>query len=293
MRKYLAILGLVAVTVIWGGGFVASDMALASLTPFQIMTIRFLLATLALGGISLPAMKGIKKEEIRAGIFMGCALFAGFALQIVGLQYTTPSKNAFLTATNVVIVPFIAFFICKKRIGINGLLGALMAVVGVGVLSLERDFSLGLGDGLTLIGAFGFAVQIFLTSEFAPKYRVVVLNSVQMATAFVLSLMFLVFRGEFQIQATSQGWLSVVYLGLVSTAVTYLLQTNCQRYVDETKAAIILSMESVFGTLFSVILLHESITFKMIAGCVLILAAVLLSNSGTEENNKVTKEVSA
>ena len=85
MKKYLAIFGLILVTVIWGGGFVASDMALESLTPFQIMTFRFFLGTVILGGISLPGMKDIKKEEIRAGFFMGCALFAGFALQIVGL----------------------------------------------------------------------------------------------------------------------------------------------------------------------------------------------------------------
>ena len=152
MKKYLAIFGLILVTVIWGGGFVASDMALESLTPFQIMTFRFFLGTVILGGISLPGMKDIKKEEIRAGFFMGCALFAGFALQIVGLQYTTPSKNAFLTATNVVMVPFIAFLVYKKTVGMNGIVGAVMAIVGVGILSLNGNLSLGAGDALTLVG---------------------------------------------------------------------------------------------------------------------------------------------
>ena len=264
MKKYLAIFGLILVTVIWGGGFVASDMALDSLTPFQIMTFRFFLGTVILGGISLPGMKDIKKEEIRAGFFMGCALFAGFALQIVGLQYTTPSKNAFLTATNVVMVPFIAFLVYKKTVGMNGIVGAVMAAVG-------------------------FALQIFLTGEFAPKYRVRVLNTVQMATAFLLSAVFLAVQGQLTVHATSTGWLSVLYLGAVSTALTYLLQTNCQKYVDETKAAIILSMESVFGTLFSVILLHENVTMRMIGGCVLILAAVILSNYSGEKKEELEK----
>ena len=93
MKKYMAIAGLVLVTVIWGGGFVASDMALDSLSPFQIMTIRFLLASVLMGGISIRNLKGIKKEEVTAGVFMGAALFIGFSLQIIGLQYTTPSKN--------------------------------------------------------------------------------------------------------------------------------------------------------------------------------------------------------
>ena len=160
MKKYMAIAGLVLVTVIWGGGFVASDMALDSLSPFQIMTIRFLLASVLMGGISIRNLKGIKKEEVTAGVFMGAALFIGFSLQIIGLQYTTPSKNAFLTATNVVIVPFIAFLICRKKVGFRGTIGAVLAIVGVGLLSLDKDLSLGLGDGLTLICAVGFAFQI-------------------------------------------------------------------------------------------------------------------------------------
>ena len=145
MKKYMAIAGLVLVTVIWGGGFVASDMALDSLSPFQIMTIRFLLASVLMGGISIRNLKGIKKEEVTAGVFMGAALFIGFSLQIIGLQYTTPSKNAFLTATNVVIVPFIAFLICRKKVGFRGIIGAVLAIVGVGLLSLDKDLSLGLG----------------------------------------------------------------------------------------------------------------------------------------------------
>ena len=83
--------------------------------------------------------------------------------------------------------------------------------------------------------------------------------------------------------AHAKGWWSVLYLGIISTTVCYLLQTACQKYVDETKAAIILSMESVFGTLFSVMILHESITLRMILGCIIILAAVILANSATEE----------
>ena len=233
MKKYMAIAGLVLVTVIWGGGFVASDMALDSLSPFQIMTIRFLLASVLMGGISIRNLKGIKKEEVTAGVFMGAALFIGFSLQIIGLQYTTPSKNAFLTATNVVIVPFIAFLICRKKVGFRGIIGAVLAIVGVGLLSLDKDLSLGLGDGLTLICAVGFAFQIFLTSIFVKKYRASVLNFIQMCTAGILSLIFMIASGQVHFQVTAKGWWSVLYLGIISTTVCYLLQTACQKYVDE------------------------------------------------------------
>lgn len=288
MKKYFSIMGLIIVAIIWGGGFVASDIALEGFLPFQIMVIRFILATALMGGITYKELKNVHKEELRAGFLMGCALFIGFSLQIIGLQYTTPSKNAFLTATNVVIVPFIAFVIYKKKISLTGIIGAVMAIVGVGILSLEKNLTLGIGDALTLICAFGFAFHIFLTGEFTSKFRATVLNFVQMCTAAILSIISLVIFQQFQYVATPKAILSVLYLGIVSTTITYLLQTTCQKYVDETKAAIILAMESIFGTLFSIILLHEQITGKMIMGCILILAAVIISN--LSENKEVAIE---
>lgn len=285
MKKWMAIGGLVLVTVIWGGGFVASDMALESLTPFQIMTVRFLMAAVLMGLISFRSLNHITKEEIRAGGLMGVALFAAFSLQIIGLQYTTPSKNAFLTALNVVIVPFIAFLVLKKKIPGKVLIGAVMAVVGVALLSLDGDLTLSIGDLLTLLCAVGFAFQIFFTGEFVKKYRATVLNFLQMATAFLLSVIFMAASGQTEFQVTTQGWLSVIYLGVVSTTICYLLQTACQKYVDETKAAIILSMESVFGTLFSMLILHEVLTLRMFAGCGIILAAVIIANLSETEGN--------
>ena len=299
MKKGVAIGGLILVTVIWGGGFVASDMALESMKPFQIMMVRFLLASVLMGLVSMGQRKKETKVEdrtgaIKAGILMGITLFAGFALQIVGLQYTTPSKNAFLTALNVVIVPFIAFVILKKKVGIKGIIGAIMSVAGVALLSLNGNLTLGIGDLLSLFCAVGFAFQIFFTSEFVKKYPAAVLNLVQMFTAFVLSAISMFVFGETDFQVTTKGWLSVLYLAVISTTICYLLQTACQKYVEETKAAIILCMESVFGTMFSIIILHEVITPRMVIGCMIILVAVIISNlseSGGEENGDKVQKV--
>lgn len=278
MNQYLGMLGLLIVTIIWGGGFVASDIALESLAPSQILTARFLLASVLMFPLCVRHLKTAEKKEIRAGIFLGVFLFGAFALQTIGLQYTTPSKNAFLTATNVVFVPFIARVLYKKRVGVQGIIGAFMAIVGAGVLSLDRNFSMGLGDALTLLCAVCFALQIFFTGEYASRYRVTVLIFFQMATAFVLSAVYLFMTGGFAgVSVTSGGILSVVYLGAVSTTLTYLLQTVSQQYVDETRSAIILSMEAVFGSVFSVLILQEKIGAKMIVGCILILGAVLVS----------------
>ena len=289
MKKYLGILGLLTVTVIWGGGFVASDMALETLSPFQIMVIRFLIAAVLMTLLGVKQIRTISREEARCGIWLGSALFGGFALQIIALQYTTPSKNAFLTATNVVLVPFIALVIYRKKIEVRSLIGAGMALVGAGVLSLKDDFSIGLGDGLTLLCAVCFALQIFLTGEYVGRIRPAVLNFLQMTTACVLSAAGLLLSGDFTFAPSTRSLLAVLYLGVVSTTITYLLQTVSQKYVDETKSAIILSMEAVFGTFFSVVLLHESVTVRMLAGSALILAAVLVSEISFKKAGK--KEV--
>ncbi|MEG0688764.1 MAG: DMT family transporter [Hungatella sp.] len=278
MKKYLGMLGLLIVTIIWGGGFVASDIALQSLHPAQILTIRFFLASILIFPFCLGNMKTVTKEEMKAGIFLGIFLFGAFALQTIGLQYTTPAKNAFLTATNVVFVPFIARVLYKKKVGIQSIIGACMAIVGAGVLSLEKNFTIGQGDSLTLLGAICFALQIFFTGEYVTKYRVIILMFFQMATACILSSVYLLGScGMADLVLTRDGILSVLYLGVISTTLTYLIQTVSQQYVDETKSAIILSMEAVFGCLFSVWILHETIHAKMIVGCILILGAVLVS----------------
>ena len=275
--QILPIIGLFIVTLIWGGGFVASDLALNSLTPFQIMFIRFMIASLLMGVSNYKQFKHYSKKQIYAGIILGISLFLGFALQIVGLQFTTPSKNAFLTALNVVIVPFIAYMLLKKPLKSNHLIGALCSIIGVGLLSLE-DFNIGFGDLLTILCAIAFAFQIFLTGVFVKKYDEQSLNFMQMFISALLSLVCMILFQETSFQLQTSGIISVLYLGMISTTFCYFLQTKCQKYVDETRTAIILSMESVFGTLFSMLILKEQLTIKMILGCFIILSGVLISN---------------
>lgn len=288
MKKYLSIIGLLFITIIWGGGFVVNDIALGIMSPFEIMTLRFLVASILLFCICMKQLKNITKEEIMAGVWLGIFLFAGFAFQTVGLKYTTPSKNAFLTATNVVFVPFIAMCFYKKKVNKQSLLGALMAIAGAGTLSLDRNLTLGFGDSLTLMCAVCFAFQIFLTGNFAGKYRASILNLVQMVVAFVLSFVTLLISGDINLQISRPGIISVMYLGILGTTVAFLIQTVAQKNVDETKSAIILSMEAVFGSLFSIMILKEAINIRMIIGCALILGAVIVSETKfVKEQEKV------
>ena len=279
MRKYIGELGLAVVAIIWGSGFVASAVSLEHFTPYQILAIRFLIGIILLSLVFFKKLKNIKKSTIIKGSIIGIFLYLAFALQTVGLVYTTPSKNAFLTAVNVVIVPFIAFFIFKRKMDKFELFGALLAIIGIGVLSLKLSGGINFGDVLTLLCAVAFAFHIFYTAQFVKNEDPVLLTVVQMAAATVLGFIVVLFKGETNFVANFEGVSAVLYLGVFSTTIAFLLQTVAQKFTSETKAAIILSTEAFWGMVFSVIILSEVLTAKMAIGAILILVAIIISET--------------
>ncbi|MEH7381218.1 DMT family transporter [Bacillus sp. JJ1533] len=279
MRKYFGEIGLTIVAIIWGSGFVASAVSLEYFTPYQILAIRFLIGVILLSLVFFKRLKHIKKSTIIKGSIIGIFLYLAFALQTVGLVYTTPSKNAFLTAVNVVIVPIIAFFIFKRKMDKFELLGALLAITGVGVMSLQLSGGINFGDFLTLLCAVGFAFHIFYTAQFVKDEDPVLLTVIQMAAATVLGFVVVLFKGETDFVPTFDGVSAVLYLGVFSTTIAFLLQTVAQKYTTETNAAIILSTEALWGMVFSIIILSEILTGRMIIGAVIILAAIIISET--------------
>lgn len=279
MRKYIGEIMLCITAIIWGSGFVVSTIALEHYTPFQILAGRFLIGFLVLSLIFYKKLKVLNKGIILKGLVLGFFLYLAFALQTVGLQYTTPSKNAFLTAINVVIVPFIAFFAYKRKIDKFELTGAILAIVGIGFLSLQFSTDINVGDILTLACAVAFAYQIFYTAKYVKDEDPITLTIVQMFFAAIFSWIVVIFKGEvsfsFEVEAVS----SILYLAIFSTTLAYLFQTIAQKFTNETKTAIILSTEALWGMIFSVILLSEFLTTRMVVGAVLILCAIMISET--------------
>lgn len=277
-KELLGVIGLLSVAVIWGVGFIAVDTALTALTPMQIMAIRFFLASVIMFFAARKTLHTVSKQEVIGGFIMGSCLFFAFTLQTVGLQFSTPSKNAFLTATNVVFVPFLVWGVYQKRPLLREFAGMFLAIAGAALLTLTEDFSIGIGDSLSFACAFFFACQIFFTGKYALHHRVSILNCIQMVTAFALSCAALPFTGGIAgIVWNKNALLSALYLGVVSTALAYFLQTVSQRYVKQVQTVIILSLEAVFATIFSVLLIHEKLSLRILCGAAFILSAVLLS----------------
>lgn len=279
MRKYIGEVMLCITAIIWGSGFVVSSVALEHYTPYQVLAGRFVIGFIVLSFIFYKKLKIINRKIIIKGLVLGFFLYLAFALQTVGLQYTTPSKNAFLTAVNVVIVPFIAFLAYKKKIDKFELMGAVLAVFGVGLLSLQFTASINIGDILTLACAVAFAYQIFYTAKFVKDEDPITLTIVQMFFAAAFSWIVVLFKGEINFSFQTEAVSAILYLAIFSTTLAYLFQTIAQKSTNETKAAIILSTESFWGMAFSVLLLGEVLTSRMIFGAALILCAILIAET--------------
>ncbi|MGE7981902.1 DMT family transporter [Solibacillus sp. NPDC093137] len=277
MQKFKGELLMLITAVMWGSGFVGMAKGLEHWTVFQLMAGRFLLASIILSFIFYKKLKLISKAVVWKGAILGVILFVAFALQTMGLEYTTPSKNAFLTAINVIIVPIIAYVIYKRRIDRFEFIAAGVAVVGIGFLSLQDSMTINFGDFLSILCAVGFAFDIFYTNVFVKAEDALALTIVQFYTATVLSVVSVILLGEVPTTYTSEGLGIIVYLAIFCTAVAYVCQNIGMQYANPTKSAIILSTESLFGTMFSVLILNELLTGRMLVGCILIFFAILFA----------------
>lgn len=288
---------LLLVAIIWGSGFIAASVALDyHIPPFTMMAIRFSVASIVLLAFF---WKRIIQNKIIAkyGIIVGVFLFLAFALQTFGLSYTTAAKNAFLTAMNVIFVPILTSLFYKKRPSNQVIFAALMSFIGVGLLTLNSEYSLNIGDLLSLLCGLMFAAHIFSIGHFSKGKTFDVISFVffQFITAAILSIIMMFAVDDITtLNLEPKGLLAALYLGLFSTLLAFFMQNYSQKYVDASRTSIILANEAVFATLMAFIILKESISLKMAIGSILVFSAIILSDikfkKGMKDNHETTLE---
>lgn len=273
----LANLGLFLTAAIWGGGFIAGKVALAEYSPFTILFFRFFGAAVLSGILFFPVLRKSSGDTAKKGLLLGIVQFTGLSLQLAGLRLTTAGKQAFLIATYVVFVPLLAFLLLRKPLKKVDLVAALLTVAGVGFMSLSSGFSIAPGDSLSIGFALVFAFQIVLTGVFAQKNDPLQLSFFQFLSSALLSGAAMVLTKQLPSGCAPTTLYSLIYLVAANTVLAFTIQNLSQKYASETTAAILLSLESVFGFFFSVWLLKEPVTPRVLLGCGLIFCAVLLS----------------
>ncbi|NPD33013.1 DMT family transporter [Eggerthellaceae bacterium zg-997] len=277
MRPYAL---LVAATLIWGSTFVLVKDVTAAVPPSWLVGIRFTCATAVLAVCFLKRRAlYLDRGTVRAGLACGLALFCAYYLQTWGITDTTPGKNAFLTATYCVIVPFLAWATLRRRPTRYSLMGAACALAGVGLISLGGGVGIRTGDALTLAGALFFALHIVLVARFTRACDPYVLTMWQFAGVGVCGLTVALISEPMPTWSALEAsdLATVAYLTVFATTVALLLQNVAQSRLAPATASLILTFESVFGVVFSVIMGAEQLTGRLLAGFALIFASVLIA----------------
>jgi drug/metabolite transporter (DMT)-like permease len=272
---------LLFVAIIWGFAFVAQRIGMDHVGPFTFNGLRFVLGSMSLlpfiffqrNSTSIKNNNGIIKSGILSGIF----LFLGISFQQVGLVYTTAGKAGFITGLYVVIVPFLNLFFKQDRTGLGTWIGAILASIGMFLLSVTNNMSMEFGDLLVLFSAICFAFHLIIIGRLSKRFNTAWLSLVQCLVCSILSLLVAAVFETFILADILKISIPLLYGGVLSVGVAYSLQIYGQKDSPASHAAIIFSLESVFAAIGGWLILNEILSGRAFLGCVLMLAGMLIS----------------
>jgi drug/metabolite transporter (DMT)-like permease len=275
--RLLAEGGLALAGIIWGMNFVVNKFILGVMPPMYYLGTRFLLATLLLLPFALRRVRRLTRRQWMASAGAGVLLFLGFTLQTVGLKTTSPGISGILTSLYVVLVPLAVGLWTHRRPPVLVMVGILMAISGIGLLTVSGRLVFGWGELLTLAATVFWAFHILAVAFAAPRVDPLALTMVQLAVTGALSLAASLL---FEHPAVFYGWpgtAATVYTAAVGGVVCYLLMSWGQRYTSATVAGVLMSLESVFALLFSILLGYDPFTLRSLAGFALAFAGTALT----------------
>lgn len=266
-------------TIIWGSSLIFMKSATEDLPPYFILFVRFLIGCLVLSLVFLKKFKKIDKKYILYGCVAGLCLFIAYTLQTFGIKHSTPGKSAFLTAIYCVIVPFLHWLTDKQKPDIYNISAALLCIIGIGFISLGNGFSIQIGDSLAMLSGLFFAIHIVVVNKICKNRDPILLTIIQFAFCAILALVATLI---FEPKVTYISPLHIkelAFLSVFCTAIALMFQNVGQKYTPPSSAALILSLESVFGAIFSIALGKEVVTIRLIVGFVTMFVAIVVSET--------------
>ncbi|NJL27133.1 MAG: DMT family transporter [Thermoanaerobaculia bacterium] len=282
MDRLLALLALLLASIIWGGTFVIVGDAVRDLPVFHLLACRFGLAALCLAPLVRRGPTGLGFGEVlrdRGAWYLGVALFASFAFQTAGLVSTTPSRSAFLTALCVLFVPLLRWLWTREAITREVGLGLLLVMIGQ-VLLYSRGLgaaSFGWGDLLSLLCAIAFAIYILLAERFARPGRSVALTFVQSLVVALLAAPSLLFQPPTVAEFTPTAIGAILFTGILASGVAFWCQLFAQQRLSAVETALVLTLEPVLASGFSIAVGREPLAASTVLGGSLLLSGVALS----------------
>ncbi len=297
-NKFLGSFLLLLAAIIWGAGFVAQRAGMEFIGPLTFGACRFWLAFFALIPVvqltNRMEQKALSKSEnpttpktpeeiakskkvfFRAAILCGTILFCGSILQQFGMVFTTAGKAAFITALYILLVPLFSL-VLKLRPGLASWVGVGIGTVGLYFLCITESFTIAKGDLIVLIGAFFWAAHVLVIDRFLPYVNPAKLAMAQFGICAAYNTIGMILFESPDWATILPCLVPIFYAGVISAGVGFTLQIFGQQYTTPTVASLLLSMEAVFGAVFGFFLLHEIMSSRELAGCVLMFAALIIA----------------
>ena len=286
-QRLRADLTLLAVALIWGSAFVVQRLAAVEVGVYLFNGLRFLVAALFLAPLAItralsgPEMPGVSRKSLPGVVLVGLLLAGGAAFQQAGLKYTTAGNAGFITGLYVVLIPIFLGVFWRQQVPRVIWLGALLAVIGLFLLSTGGRFRVSYGDALELAGAVLWALHMIFIGSLVQRMDVLHLAVGQYLVCGLVSLSIgLVVEGQ-MLPALADKWWAVAYTGLISVGLGYTFQAVAQRVAPPADAAIILSLEAVFAAAAGWVILGEVMDPLQLTGCGVMLLGILLAQSET------------
>ncbi|MBF8983159.1 DMT family transporter [Lutibacter sp. B2] len=282
MKRWKAEFIMILIMAFWGLSFSLTKPILKDIEIFNFMALRFLIG----GGIVaiilfLLGHLKITREQLFGGIITGTVLFCAFTFHTIGLKYTSVAKNAFIVGSSVIFVPFIATYIRKEKQSKLTWVGTYMAMLGLALVTLEgQQGGINFGDLMTLVGSIILAYYILLVEEYVKKYDAKVIATIQISVVGILSLIVSLMIETPTISMSSEAWKGMLFLGVVCTALAYLVSNITQKYIPATNMALICTLEPIFAALFGWMFLSEIIGLQAVIGGSIIMISVVMPHMG-------------
>lgn len=273
---------LFAATLIWGSSFFILKNTLDEIPVFFLLCVRFSVSAVLLFIIFIKRFKRFNIKHLWTGAVTGIALGLAYVTQTVGLKYTTPGVNAFLTSTYCILVPFFMWYMKKKAPDKYNFIAAFIVVVGIGLVCLGNggvSFSF-MGEGLTMICGIFFALQMVFIDHWGKDLDIIVFTVVQFFSAFLVCLIFFFAAHEKIPREYSPAacW-SLAFLTILCTIVCFLFMNFGIKHTSAMYSALVTSLEAVFAVLFSIAFYGERPTVQIVIGFAVILLGVVINET--------------
>ncbi|MGA2718379.1 MAG: DMT family transporter [Candidatus Acidiferrales bacterium] len=283
-KRLRADLALAFCSLIWGSTFVVVKDALADVSVFAYIAVRFTLAAALMGILYWRSLRQLDGRTVWAGVQIGFFMLGGYVFQTAGLKFTTPSKAAFITGSSVVLVPVLLAALAWRRLNAWIWSGALAALVGLYLLTVPAEGFGGFnrGDPLVFVCSVMFALHIIFIGRYVGRSSVGSLALLQVATTAVASAILLSVFATMgwehpRIHWTGQLLFAVLITAIGSTVIGFSLQVWAQQHTSPSHTALLISLEPVFAALTSWLFAHERLGPRILLGAILILAGILLA----------------